>query len=84
MAPMLNIRISASVTYGNILSLSGSVNAALVALHRGHELLGDSALDVATARALVSARQYAKAEAMARPYLHSRSDAAARDILGTV
>ena len=72
------------VTYGTALSSNGSTDEALIALHRGHELLGDSTLDVFTARALVQARRYDRAEALARPFLGSSSDIDARDILSTV
>ena len=72
------------VAYGTALSSNGSTDEALIAFHRGHELLGDSTLDVFSARALVRARRYDQAEALARPFLGSRSDLDARDILSTV
>ena len=71
-------------SYGTALSLNGATDEALIALRRGHELLGDSMLDVFTARALVQARRYDEAESLARPFLGTRSDLDARDILSTV
>ncbi|MDQ2666514.1 MAG: hypothetical protein M3Z05_10950 [Gemmatimonadota bacterium] len=70
--------------YGNSLALQGATDQGIVALRRTQALMGDTTLDVLTARALLGARRYEEAQALAQRYLYSSKPHDALDVMSTM